>query len=270
MRQSTKAIDLWRSENGASPALEPDHLATEEPLEIRVDGRALSVTMRTPGQDRELAVGFLLSEGMIRRAEDVRSVAPLTDAGTCNVVNVDLADGVTVDFDRLTRHVFASSSCGLCGKVTIDSVHQQFPPVESNLSVTSELLLALPERARSAQVAFDRSGGLHAAAIFDERGDLVVLCEDVGRHNAVDKALGHGVLDGTAPFDRHVLLVSGRSSFEIMQKALAGQIPIVAAVSAPSTLAVEFAQSSGQTLVGFLRRRRMNVYAGRQRIRFRD
>jgi FdhD protein len=260
-----KTILRWRA--GGEPLRDADELADEEPLEIRVGGRPVSVTMRTRGEDAELAVGFLRSEGLIRRAGDVRRAAPLTDDALCNVVDVELADEVAVDFERLTRHVFASSSCGLCGKVTIDSVHQQFPPVESVTAIAASTLLDLPERARRAQATFDRTGGLHAAAVFDVAGELVVLREDVGRHNAVDKVLGYGLLH-EVPFDRHVLLVSGRASFEILQKSLAARIPIVAAVSAPSSLAVQFAEASRQTLVAFLRDERMNVYAGAERLRF--
>jgi FdhD protein len=162
--------------------------------------------------------------------------------------------------------VFASSSCGLCGKATIDAVHQRLDPIEDDLRVRADVLLALPDHLRKAQQTFDRTGGLHAAGIFTIDGEAVVVREDVGRHNAVDKVLGYGLLRGLLPFDRHVLMVSGRSSFEIMQKALAARVPIVAAVSAPSSLAVEFAKESGQTLVGFLRGSRMNIYCERQRI----
>jgi FdhD protein len=245
-----------------------DELAEEEPLEIRVNDRAVSVTMRTPGHDAELAAGFLLSEGMIARGADVLRVAHCGKNDFANVLNVSLAPGVAVDFERLTRHVFGSSSCGLCGKATIESVRSQFPPIESDLRVGAELIASLPETMRTAQATFARTGGLHAAAIFDARGGLIVLREDVGRHNALDKVLGHCLLKGVFPLDRHVLLVSGRSSFEIMQKALAGRVPVVAAVSAPSSLAVRFARESGQTLIGFLRGRRMNVYAHPSRITF--
>ena len=259
---------IVRWEKGAEPSVDTDELAGEEPLEIRVGGRPVSVTMRTPGEDEELAIGFLLSEGLIHTAADVRSAAPLTPGEPCNVVDVELAPGVHVDFESLTRHVFASSSCGLCGKVTIDSVHRQFPPVASDIVVDAATIVSLPARARAAQAAFERTGGLHAAALFDEHGELLVLREDVGRHNAVDKVVGYGLTHGLLPFDRHVLLVSGRASFEIMQKALAARVPIVAAVSAPSSLAVEFAEASRQTLVAFVREGRMNVYAGVERIRF--
>jgi FdhD protein len=245
-----------------------DELAEEEPLEIRVKGRAVSVTLRTPGHDEELAAGFLLTEGIIGDRADVLGIDPCAHARGGNVVNVVLAPEAKVDFERLTRHVFTSSSCGMCGKATIDAVFQGFPPVTSDVTVAADALLALPEKLRRVQATFDRTGGLHAAAIFSSAGELVVSREDVGRHNAVDKVLGYGLLNGLLPFDRHVLLVSGRASFEIMQKALAARVPLVAAVSAPSSLAAEFAGDSGQTLVGFLRETRMNVYAHPQRVRF--
>ena len=245
-----------------------DDLAPEEPLEIRVRGRPVSVTMRTPGHDEELAVGFLLTEGLVRRREDVLRVEPCGRNEEGNLLNVVLAPEVHVDFERLTRHVFASSSCGLCGKATIDAVRGTFPRIESDVTVDAEVLVRLPDAMRAAQTAFDRTGGVHAAALFDAEGNLIVAREDVGRHNAVDKVLGFALLRRLVPLQRHVLLVSGRASFEIMQKALAAQVPIVAAVSAPSSLAAEFAEESGQTLVGFLRGRRMNVYAGAGRIAF--
>jgi FdhD protein len=247
---------------------QPDELAEEEPLEIRVRGRAVSVTMRTPGHDDELAVGFLLAEGIIRGPGDVLRVEPCGRNEDGNLLNVALAPEVPVDFERLTRHVFASSSCGLCGKATIDAIRSQFPPVTSTLEIDADIAARLPETMRSSQATFDRTGGLHAAALFDARGNLHALREDVGRHNAVDKVIGHCLLKGSFPPDHHVLLVSGRTSFEIMQKALAARIPVVSAVSAPSRLAVEFARESGQTLIGFLRGRRMNVYANPQRVRF--
>jgi FdhD protein len=259
---------VWRWELGAKPQRNDDELACEEPLEIRVQGRPVSVTMRTPGDDEELAVGFLLSEGLLSKREHIAEVTPIEKDGRCNTVDVELTAGVSIDFERLTRHVFASSSCGLCGKVTIDAVQQQFPPIHSEVIVDAETLLLLPGRSRAAQAVFARTGGLHAATLFDRHGELIVLREDVGRHNAVDKVLGHAVRNDLFPLDHHVLLVSGRSSFEIMQKALAGRVPIVAAISAPSSLAVQFAEASGQTLVGFLREGRMNVYTGLERIRF--
>jgi FdhD protein len=258
---------ILRFEAGRAPVEERDELAVEEPLEIRVRNRAVSVTMRTPGCDEELAAGFLLTEGIVRERGDIVRVEPCIHASAGNVVNVVLAPTVDVDFGKLTRHVFASSSCGVCGKATIEAVYQRVEPVESKVIVDAATLLALPDRLREAQATFDRTGGLHAAGAFTVDGELIVAREDVGRHNAVDKVLGFGLLNGLLPFDRHVLMVSGRASFEIMQKALAGRFPIVAAVSAPSSLAAEFAHESGQTLVGFLRGKRMNVYAGAGRIR---
>jgi len=254
--------------DGARARLRPDDLAVEEPLEIRVSGRPVSVTMRTPGHDAELAAGFLFTEGVVGRREDVFRIAHCDRHEHDNVLNVLVAPGVMVDVERLTRHVFASSSCGVCGKATLDAVGRAWPPVGAGSAIDAALLAALPQRMRDAQHAFDRTGGLHAAALFDASGRLVVVREDVGRHNAVDKVIGHCLLDGPFPLDGHVLVVSGRASFEIVQKALAARVPIVAAVSAPSSLAVALAREGGQTLVGFLRDGRMNVYASPQRIVF--
>jgi FdhD protein len=245
----------------------PDELAKEEPLEIRVRGRAISVTMRTPGHDAELAAGFLLSEGVVGRANDVLRVEPCDQHDRGNVVNVVLEPTVAVDFEGLTRHVFASSSCVLCGKATIDAVRNRFSPIQSDAVADVAVLLDLPRKMRDAQSTFERTGGLHACALFDLQGNLLVLREDVGRHNAVDKVIGHALLRGMLPLGEHILLVSGRSSFEIVHKALAARVPIVASVSAPSSLSVELAGESGQALVGFLREQRMNVYTNRQRIR---
>jgi FdhD protein len=261
------ATDVLRYGSGQQPELCSDKLAVEEPLEIRVRGRSIAVTMRTPGQDPELAAGFLVTEGIIRRLGDIVEIAPcLTSDAPENTLNLFVAPDVQVDFDQLTRHVFASSSCGICGKASIETVHQHFARVNTELKISADFLVGLPERMRTAQENFAQTGGLHAAAIFDAKGNLVVLREDVGRHNAVDKVIGYGLLQRRLPFDGHVLLVSGRASFEIMQKALAARIPIVCAISAPSSLAVEFARESKQTLVGFLRGKTMNVYAGAERI----
>jgi FdhD protein len=246
----------------------PDDLAHEEPLEIRVRGRAISVTMRTPGHDDELAAGFLLTEGLIRQRSDVLRIEPCDRNDDGNLLNVLLAPEVHVDFDKLTRHVFASSSCGLCGKATIDAVRATFPPVQSDLNIDGATLLNMPAAMRQQQETFDRTGGLHAAALFDAAGNLLVLREDVGRHNAVDKVLGHALMNNRMPLDQHVLVVSGRSSFEIVQKALAARLSVIAAVSAPSSLAVQFAQENNQTLIGFLREGRMNIYSHPGRIRF--
>jgi FdhD protein len=261
------AVEVLDCRAGARSQRKEDTLAREEPLEIRIRGRSIAVTMRTPGNDRELAAGFLFTEGIIHQRRDVIDIAPCLQSDCPeNVLNVVLAPALEVDFQRLTRHVFATSSCGLCGKASIDAVHQNFPPVQSDITVLFKILAELPGRMREAQRTFDRTGGLHAAAVFDANGGLIGLCEDVGRHNAVDKVIGQGFLNGQLPFGDHILLVSGRASFEIMQKALAARIPIVCAISAPSSLAVEFANESGQTLVGFLRDGGMNVYSRSERV----
>jgi FdhD protein len=256
----------YTTEAGAENAR--DELSVEEPLEIRINNRAVSVTMRTPGHDEELAAGFLFTEGMIHSRDDIVSIAPCVSAREGNVVNVTPSPSAKIDFDKLTRHVFASSSCGLCGKATIESIHCRFGPVDSSVRVGAKMLLALPQKLRQAQSTFARTGGLHGAALFTATGELVVAREDVGRHNAVDKVLGYGLLNDRLPFDQQLLLVSGRASFEIMQKALAARVPIVAAVSAPSSLAVDFAAESQMTLVGFLRDGRMNIYTEPSRIEF--
>lgn len=248
-----------------------DHLdditACEEPLEIRVEGRSVAVVMRTPGHDVELTAGFLVTEGVVQKPRDVLEITqcPVTTDSKGNIVDV-LLGGAVVNWESLTRHVFSASSCGLCGKTSIDSVFQKFPAVGGDWKVSAEILWSLPDKLRNAQETFSKTGGLHASAIFDLDGNLVVLREDVGRHNALDKVLGYGLLNGLLPFDRHILLVSGRVSFEIIQKALAGGIALVAAISAPSSLSVEFAADANQTLVGFLRGSTLNIYSHPQRL----
>jgi len=266
-RTSIATVEIHRVTIDGCHSRRRDELAVEAPLEVRIRGRGVTVTMRTPGHDGELAAGFLVTEGIISRRQDVVDIAPCRGSFEPeNTVDVFLASGVEVDFARLTRYVYATSSCGLCGKATLDAVRQQFPPVDSDITVHAKTLLALPPRMRRRQATFAQTGGLHAAAIFDRAGKLRVLREDIGRHNAVDKVIGHGLLDGNFPYDNQILLVSGRASLEIMQKSLAARIPIVCAVSAPSSLAVEFARASRQTLVGFLRDETMNIYAGAERI----
>lgn len=261
--------EITRLTAGQSPSKRRDQLAVEEPLEIRVRGQSVAVTMRTPGHDDELAAGFLVSEGLIQRRNEVTEIAYCQRGEAAdfeNTLNVFLSPSVKIDFKRLTRHVFASSSCGLCGKASIEAVQQHFPPVESEMKISVRKIRQFPGKLRGSQAAFAKTGGLHAAAIFDARGKLIVLREDVGRHNAVDKVIGYAFLRGLLPLENHVLLVSGRASFEIMQKALAARVPVICAVSAPSSLAVEFARESGQTLIGFLRGETMNVYSHAERI----
>lgn len=244
-----------------------DVTAREEPLEIRVEGRSVAVVMRTPGHDEELAAGFLVTEGVVQRARDILEISQCPSVGNIhgNVVDV-LLGGAVVNWESLTRHVFSASSCGICGKTSIESVFQRFPAVKGEWSVASGLIASLPDKMRAAQEAFSQTGGLHASGLFDLEGNLVVLREDVGRHNALDKIIGHALQNDLLPLDRHILLVSGRVSFEIIQKALAAGIALVAAISAPSSLAVEFAQEAGQTLIGFLRGETMNVYTHPQRV----
>lgn len=247
-----------------------DEVAIEEPLEIRIGQDPLAVTMRTPGNDEELAAGFLLSEGILRTRADLREITRCTlSASLGNVLNVTLAP--TAKFTPAAAHRFGtiSTSCGLCGKTSIEFIRQQFPPIDSSsrIQIDAAKLLELPERLRLAQGNFARTGGIHAAGIFDLAGNLVVLREDIGRHNAVDKAIGRAFLDDLLPLKDHILIVSGRSSLEIVQKALAAGIPIVAAVSAPSSLAVNFARESNQTLIGFLRPPTFNIYSHIERVR---
>lgn len=242
-----------------------DELALEEPLEIQVESRSVSVTMRTPGHDEDLAAGFLLTEGILKRPTDITAIRPHPRNAQRNVVNVFLQPNVIVDYKTLTRHVFVSSSCGLCGKASIDAVFQQFPRLRKGIPIDPEVWLSLPKQMAKQQETFARTGGLHGAALFDLSGKLLVLREDVGRHNAVDKVIGHALRHDWLPLSQAILLVSGRASFEIMQKALAAGIPAVGAVSAPSSLAVAFARRSGQSLVGFLREDRFNLYSGQKK-----
>ncbi|HEY7281809.1 MAG TPA: formate dehydrogenase accessory sulfurtransferase FdhD [Actinomycetota bacterium] len=243
----------------------PDFLAAEEPLEIRLAGEQVAVTMRTPGNDTDLAVGFLIGEGIVR-SEDVGGVAECrSDEGDGGIADVSLAPGATARAGW-QRNFYATSSCGVCGKASIEAVRVATEPVGDGPVVDPATLQSLPDRLREAQRVFDRTGGLHAAGLFTADGELVTLREDVGRHNAVDKVVGHHTLSGDLPLADRVLLVSGRASFELVQKALVAGIPFVAAVSAPSTLAVRLAEESNMTLVGFLRPGGCNVYAGRERL----
>lgn len=299
-----------RRVNASAQDRDKDLVAAEEPLEIRVEGQSIAVVMRTPGEDEELAAGFLVTEGLVHSAGDLLAIRTIPHCRLSkkdrkespivadermnhqpvsyllnvpdsekslnaqkgiisdgNLINVSLRHPQSLDLKRLTRHVFSSSSCGICSKASIDAVRQQFPAIEDDCEVESETLFRLPAALTCAQSTFKSTGGLHACALFDLAGNLLVIREDVGRHNALDKVVGWALLGGRLPLRRHILLLSGRTSFEMMQKALAAGIPIVAAISAPSSLAVEFARESGQTLAGFLRGERMNIYAGAGRLR---
>jgi len=247
-----------------------DYLAAEEPLEIRVGDDPLSVTMRTPGSDLELAAGFLLTEGLITRRDQIVSLDQVVQDGEANrgnVVRAVLAPESAPDFEKMRRHFFAASSCGICGKASIDAVraHALEPP-NPEFRLDAEVLVRLPDELRASQAVFGRTGGLHAAALFDAKGKLLVLREDIGRHNAVDKVIGWALLENRVPLGDAVLMVSGRGGFEIVQKAIVAGLPIVASVSAPSSLAVQLARELGLTLIGFLRGRRFVIYAGEERI----
>lgn len=265
---------------GAAVAREKDQLAAEEPLEIRAAGsadgkifdHAVAVTMRTPGDDYELAAGFLYTEGLLRAPADLREITYCVGADKLkqqyNVVRVRLRDGVAFDAARLQRNFYASSSCGLCGKASLDAVRAAgcVPVAAGGPALPLELIHGLAGKLRSRQPVFEKTGGLHAAALFDAAGELLSLREDIGRHNATDKAIGERFLAGKAAPVGHVLFVSGRASFEIMQKAAMAGVPVVAAVGAPSSLALDFANEFGQTLLGFVRDRRFNVYTHPERI----
>ena len=233
-----------------------DVLAVEEPLEIRVGERPVSITLRTPGEDFDLAAGFLFTESILQSSDQIESIRHW---GSPNVVRVDVRE--KLDLQRLQRHFYSTSSCGVCGKTSIDALRVQVTPIESTVSMTPQTIVSLPETLRAAQKAFDATGAIHAAGIFTPDGELLRIREDVGRHNAVDKVIGSYLREGQSLAD-HVMVVSGRTSFEIVQKALVARISVLAAVGAPSTLAVELAREFNLTLLGFVRDGRFNVYAG--------
>lgn len=239
-----------------------DLVVIEEPLEIRVGDRPVSVTLRTPGDDFDLAAGFLFTESILQRANQIASIRHW---GSPNVVRVGMNEGVTLDLQRLQRHFFSTSSCGVCGKVTIDSLHAKTTPLGSNATIAGDVLASLPESLRAGQHAFAATGAIHAAGIFTLEGELVRMREDVGRHNAVDKVVGSFFREDR-PLDDRILMVSGRASFEIVQKAIVARIPILAAVGAPSSLAIDLAEAFGLTLLGFVRNARFNVYTRGERL----
>jgi FdhD protein len=251
----------------------PDTLAAEEPLEIRVAGRPLSVTMRTPGHDFDLAAGFLVSEGVVGRAGELSAIrycagATVDGGNTYNVLDVSLAPGVPPPDPSVERNFYTTSSCGLCGKASLDAVRStsRWTVEDDEFEVDIDTVTKMPDTLRTAQLVFDRTGGLHAAGLFTRDGRLLCLREDVGRHNAVDKVIGWALREDRLPLSGTVLMVSGRASFELVQKAVMAGIPVLAAVSAPSSLAVELAAEMGLTLIGFLRGTSMNVYTGSRRL----
>jgi FdhD protein len=272
VRRNVTAAKVVRVAHG-SRSVRPDTLATEEPMEIRVEGLGQTavpgaVTMRTPGGDFELAAGFLFTEGLIQGPDEIRRVSYCEDLGPeeqrYNVVTVEL----TRPFDAsvLSRNFYANSSCGICGKATLDDVEVHCAPIAEGPEIPADVIRGLPDALRAAQPVFERTGGLHAAGLFSAEGALISLREDVGRHNAVDKVVGEALLAGDLPLSERVLQVSGRVSFEIVQKAARAGVPVVSAVSAPSSLAVEGAERLGMTVIGFVREGRFNVYSHPQRI----
>ncbi|MFN2567649.1 MAG: formate dehydrogenase accessory sulfurtransferase FdhD [Gemmatimonadaceae bacterium] len=275
MTVATIDVLVERMRAAGAPALGHDLLAVEEPLEIRVDAdiagervrKTISVTMRTPGHDVELAAGFLFTEGIIRDRAEIEHIGQCGAAG--NVARVRLSSGTGVDLARLERHFYTTSSCGVCGKTSIEALEttSRYALPTGAPIIEAELVHRLPDALRAAQAIFDRTGGLHASALFDAAGRLHCLREDVGRHNALDKVIGAELLVGRLPAHERILVVSGRASFELVQKAVMAGIPILVAVGAPSSLAVEVAVRTGMTLVGFARDGRFNIYAGKERVR---
>jgi FdhD protein len=274
---------VHRIENSTNGTVSTDSLAIEEPLEIRLgfaDGKhkAISITMRTPGDDAELAAGFLFTEGIVTSPDQIKqirhcgpparnaSVNERAAATVSNTIRVDLHDAQDVDLKRLERHFYTSSSCGVCGKTSIEALKAGAKAVESGLTISSDVINSLPNMLRMSQAVFDQTGGLHASALFTADGTLDIVREDVGRHNALDKVIGAKFLARETPLADRILLVSGRASFELVQKALMAGIPILAAVGAPSSLAVELAAEFGMTLIGFVRDGRFNIYCGEERV----
>ncbi len=273
-RRGSKTKARVRTVEDGRVRVRPDVLATEEPMEIRLlsggTRRTVAVTMRTPGSDFELAAGFLYGEGIVSSQEDIRKISYCVEADAeqqYNIVNVELRGGREYDLRPLERHFYTTSACGVCGKASLEQLELRgCPVIGPGPEVSAKTVYSLPEKLRAAQGLFEATGGLHAAALFDAEGELVALREDIGRHNATDKLIGWALLEGLLPLKQHIVMVSGRSSYEILQKCLAAGVPIVCAVSAPSSLAVDVAREFGMTLVGFLRGSKFNVYAGSERI----
>ena len=271
MSEALRSVEVVRVRGGARAAA-PDRAATEEPLEVRLHGHPFAVIMRTPGADRELAAGFLLAERVITGADGLGTIAHCTEPGAEhpeNIVDVSLTDGSPEAVDRLLagrRQVTANSSCGMCGRRTIESLASDAAPLEAAWTVPASVIVSLPDTLRSRQAVFDETGGLHAAGLFARDGRLVDVAEDVGRHNAVDKIVGRMLMREALPLSDYLLCVSGRTSYEIVQKAVFAGIPMVAAVSAPSSLAIDLARELGVTLVGFIRGDSFNIYAHAERI----
>ncbi|MFK8057967.1 MAG: formate dehydrogenase accessory sulfurtransferase FdhD [Saprospiraceae bacterium] len=279
IRPAVKHLDIVKVKNGSHHEVQ-DLLAVEEPLEIRLgfgpvsdrEQRSLAITMRTPGHDFELVTGFLFTEGIIKSAADFTRIAYCRDKDgkqSPNIVRVELQPTIELDWDRFSRHFYTNSSCGICGKASIESLEGMCESaIESNFSMSAEVLHSLDQKMRKAQGIFDHTGALHAAALFNENGELLHLREDIGRHNALDKVIGTALTEGSIPLTQHVIMLSGRSCFELIQKALMSRIPIVAAVGAPSSLAAETAQNFKITLLGFAKNNGFNIYSAPEKIRY--
>ncbi len=255
-----------RRHTGSTAAADIDHVVVEEPLEVRIGKTSVVVTMRTPGHDSELAAGFLVSEQVVRSAAEIEDIAPCPDATHGNIVTVTLAKSADVDLDSLKRNFYATSSCGLCGKASIEQLRKTIPRIPVTATVRPDVISALPQRMRTAQPVFDLTGGLHAAALFDFDGKPLCIREDISRHNAVDKLIGWAAFDDRIPLSNAILLVSGRAGFEIIQKAAVAGVPIVVAVSAPSSLAIDLAIETNLTLIAFARENRFVVYSAPERV----
>ncbi len=265
----TREMIIHRIADGSTPEQRSDEVAVEEPLEIRIEGAPVAIAMRTPGQDEELAAGWLLSEGIVKRRDEIAQIVPRPGKDDQRAAMVDVMLRNPSDFNaaRHRRSLITSSSCGLCGAATVEQVLRDFSPVKSSFRIDANLLLEMPAQLVQGQSAFRRTGGVHACGLFDKGGKLLELREDVGRHNALDKLLGRALLDDRLPLPEHVIFLSGRVSLEMMQKALAAGVPVVAAIGAPSSLAIDLAARSGQTLAAFIRGTAMNIYAGIERLR---
>lgn len=275
-RPGNKTRTRMRVVEGGKKRPKSDVLATEEPMEVRLiigeSRQTVAVTMRTPGNDFELAAGFLHGEGIVSSRDDVKKISYCTDPDVdaeqlYNIVNVELHAGVTVDIRPLERNFYTTSACGVCGKASLEQLELRgCPVIGPGPVVSAETIYSLPEKLRGEQALFDSTGGLHAAALFDANGELLALREDVGRHNATDKLVGWALMEGRLPLSEGIVMVSGRSSFEILQKCLQAGVPMVCAISAPSSLAVDVAREFGMTLIGFLRGEKFNLYSGAERI----
>lgn len=259
------AVARLHADGGAASLT--DEVVVEEPLEIRIGNRPFVVTMRTPGNDEELAAGFMTSEGFTHSKNDFKEISRCKlSPSPENTIRLRFRKHIDLEKIQSSRYGAISASCGVCGKTSIETIRNTYPSIDSALTIDRTILLSLPDKLRENQIVFERTGGLHSSGLFDDTGELICLREDVGRHNALDKAIGFALLNGVWPLDKHILVVSGRVSFEIIQKAVAARIPIIAAVSAPSSLAISVARECGVTLIGFLRDPTMNVYSHPHRI----